>query len=197
MTGWRPEARAAATRAARRAAIDRFWASVDRSGGAASCWTWLGKVSPAGYGRGGRFVGERVPHRAAYRLLVGPIPDGLTIDHLCRNTRCVNPAHLEPVTLAENIRRAAATKTHCPSGHPYDDANTYRTRSNHRACRTCHRMGEARRKRRLGARPARRRPPELIVEIHRLFAAGMSTYAIARRVGLNQGSVWRITRRVA
>jgi len=90
----------------------RFWRFVER-GDSSSCWPWLGKLN-RGYGRftwyvGGaqRFTG---PHRVAYTLLVGAIPDGLTIDHLCRNRCCVNPAHLEPVPLNENIRRGAASR---------------------------------------------------------------------------------------
>lgn len=86
--------------------------------------------------------GERkVVHRIAYELLVGPIPDGLQLDHLCRVRNCVNPDHLEPVTGQENMRRGYfGTKTHCPNGHAYDEANTYifsNTRGRHRQCRTC------------------------------------------------------------
>ncbi|MDQ1426633.1 MAG: hypothetical protein QOK39_109 [Acidimicrobiaceae bacterium] len=90
-------------------------------------------------------------HRWSYEQLVGPIPDGLVLDHLCRVTACVNPAHLEPVTLAENFRRcdndpgrAQRSKTHCPRHHPYDEGNTYfyvskRTGRVARTCRTCNR----------------------------------------------------------
>jgi hypothetical protein len=86
------------------------------------CWEWLGYRNPDGYGEsGGRGV-----HRRAYEEAVGAIPDGMEIDHLCHNRACVNPAHLEVVTHAENMRRSApATKTHCVNGHPYDEANTY------------------------------------------------------------------------
>lgn len=81
---------------------DRFDAQVERTD---TCWLWTGNKTPAGYGRfwlNGRNVQA---HRAAYEFHIGPIADGLTIDHLCRVTSCVNPAHMEPVTLAENIRR--------------------------------------------------------------------------------------------
>lgn len=67
-----------------------------------NCWVWLGALSPEGYGR----VGTKYAHRIVYEQHVGPIPPGLQLDHLCRNTRCVNPAHLEPVTRAENLARA-------------------------------------------------------------------------------------------
>lgn len=78
-------------------------------------------------------------YRFAYEFLVGPIPDGLELDHLCRVRLCVNPAHLEPVTHAENNKRAGVAKTHCKWGHPYNEANTYRRRDRpgNRQCRVC------------------------------------------------------------
>ena len=83
-------------------------------------------------------------HRVSWELLVGPIPEGLELDHLCRNHGCVNPDHLEPVTHAVNVRRGRggtswAQKKHCPQGHPYDDANTYLYRGR-RSCRECSRQ---------------------------------------------------------
>lgn len=92
-------------------------------------------------------------HRVAYETWVGPIPDGLTLDHLCRNPRCVNPLHLEPVTMRENVLRGDSlpakniVKTHCIRGHAFDDTNTYhRARGSRtgRQCRRCHRELQAR-----------------------------------------------------
>lgn len=90
-----------------------------------------------------RFDGkQRLVHRLAYAWLVGQIPAGLTLDHLCRNTVCVNPLHLEPVTHRVNVLRgqsgvaANARKTGCPQGHPFDEINTYHYRGQ-RHCRTC------------------------------------------------------------
>lgn len=103
------------------------------------CWNWVG-YAQRGYGvfekriAGIRYRGRA--HRVVYELLVGPIPEGLTIDHLCRNTLCVNPDHLEPVTGAENVRRANAFRTHCIRGHEFTEENTY-YRNGGRRCRPC------------------------------------------------------------
>jgi hypothetical protein len=116
---------------------------IDDSG----CWIWTGSKNSLGYGEISYRGSKWRAHRAAYTALVGPIPDGLVLDHLCRTPSCVNPAHLEPVTQAENIRRAvrqpAKLRTHCPQGHPYDEVNTYvyvnKKGITQRHCRTCQR----------------------------------------------------------
>ena len=126
----------------------RFWTKVDR-GTDDECWLWLGTKGLNGYGifaHEGRRTGA---HRYAYELLIGPISDGLTIDHLCRVRACVNPKHLEPVTHLENVRRGGnAAKTHCKHGHLFDEANTGLSKKG-RYCRECHRLTEARRRERL------------------------------------------------
>lgn len=111
------------------------------------CWHWVGNRNAGGYGRMTFYdgAGRRVyayAHRLAYELLVGPIPDGLTLDHLCRVHECVNPGHLEPVTTGENTRRAGDVVTVCAAGHPYNEVNTRwrKTGSGGRkACRACQR----------------------------------------------------------
>lgn len=118
---------------------ERFWSKVDKSG---DCWLWTAGRTSLGYGQ---FSISRKPllsHRFAYILLVGPIPDGLQLDHLCRVRHCVNPKHLEPVTGAENTRRgvgpsaANARKTSCVNGHAFTEENTY-IYGGDRNCRTC------------------------------------------------------------
>ena len=86
------------------------------------CWEWIGRLTPQGYGRD---TGSGEAHRTTYQMWRGDIPEGLELDHLCRNRRCVNPWHLEPVTRAENVRRAGMTITHCKNGHEYTPENTY------------------------------------------------------------------------
>lgn len=87
----------------------------------AGCWFWTGAIDLKGYARFGLARKNRTAHRVSYELFVGPIPEGLSLDHLCRVRHCVNPAHLEPVTNAENLRRGLwphnRYKQHCPQGH--------------------------------------------------------------------------------
>lgn len=109
------------------------------------CWLWQGKVSAGGYGEAGsKFNGTIMAHRIMYEWVVGPIPEGLVIDHLCRVRLCVNPAHLEAVTEKENILRGTgptairARKTHCKYGHPLAGANVYRYKNSpYRQCGIC------------------------------------------------------------
>lgn len=137
--------------------LKRFWLKVDQSGGPDACWLWTGIINPqSGYGQLNVNGQNDYAHRIAYRLLIGPIPDGFTIDHVrargCRHRHCVNPAHLEAVTSRENTLRAPtapatinAKKTHCKHGHEFTEANTYQGRLG-RSCRTCHRLHEERRR---------------------------------------------------
>lgn len=112
------------------------------------CWIWPGAKANGGYGNvltlnsDGEYV-SRGLHRVVYEHRVGPIPDGLDLDHLCRVPACCNPAHLEPVTHRENTLRgetvpAARSKiTHCPQGHEYTAENTRLSKRGQRSCRTC------------------------------------------------------------
>jgi len=118
----------------------RWWNLVQL--GDSGCWEWKSAAEKRNYARfqvGGKMW---LSHRYAYHVLIGPIPDGLVIDHLCRNPPCVNPAHLEAVTHRENTLRGNgacavhARKTQCPRGHPYDEANT-RMIAGGRTCWIC------------------------------------------------------------
>lgn len=112
---------------------------------ASECWRWPGKLNDSGYGVLSVAYGNALAHRYSYELFVGPIPDGLVIDHLCRVRECFNPTHLEPVTPAENIARGEAlekaaewraNRTHCRNGHEYNETNTHTWRGK-RMCRPC------------------------------------------------------------
>lgn len=137
-----PTAESGVGRRSTLAAKLRFYSFVDEATG---CWNWRGGVAGNGYGS------VRVPHgpqmgahRAAWIVANGPVPDGLQIDHLCRNPLCINPAHLEAVSPRENTIRGDAPsarhlrQTHCVNGHPFDEVNTRIDRRG-RTCRACHR----------------------------------------------------------
>lgn len=116
--------------------IQKFLSKVQQVG---NCWMWSGSKTSAGYGQiwTGRM---NYSHRFSYELFVGIIPKGMTLDHLCRNRACVNPDHLEAVSLKENILRGYnsaainSKKTQCPQGHPYSGVNNQGSR----ICQTCH-----------------------------------------------------------
>lgn len=138
----------------------KFWARVDKSGPVpesvpGQCWLWMGSRDRKGYGQ----LWNKRAHRLSYEALVGPIPEGLQIDHLCRNPPCVNPAHLEAVTSRENTRRGFGPTSpavrgvlnHCKYGHEFTPENTYtRQREGYtiRVCRRCKADGQARWRRR-------------------------------------------------
>ena len=124
-------------------AAARFWGRVNKT---STCWLWTGPTDQDGYGLVSIQNKSRRVHRLAYEMLVGPIPEGLTLDHLCRTPSCVNPAHLEPVTSRVNTLRGFnppainARKTHCKRGHAYTPENTMLLTKGRRFCRECHRQ---------------------------------------------------------
>lgn len=125
----------------------RFWAKVKLN--SSGCLEWMGARNNLGYGHF-RWEGRtRGAHRVAYQILIGAVPDGLQLDHLCRNRACVDVDHLEPVTASENVRRGLipeirrqqhAHVTHCPQGHAYAAPNLQITKAGHRKCRECQRL---------------------------------------------------------
>ena len=121
----------------------RFWKYINKTD---SCWLWTGTKNKKGYGR---FVIKNrklvTPHRFAYELLVGPITEGMTIDHLCRVKLCCNPKHLEQVSGLENTRRGVPFRsqvlmTHCKRGHPLSGENLHIGTGGRRVCRSCSRL---------------------------------------------------------
>lgn len=145
---------------------DRLFEKINKTD---TCWLWTGYIKPTGYGAiKGPWPSTKNmhAHRATYELLVGPIPEGLVIDHLCRVRSCVNPEHLEPVTTWENLMRGETVyarnlaKTHCPQGHELTPDNCVkRPNKRGRDCKTCHRDRE---------RVARRRREQLKKDVHAL-----------------------------
>ena len=129
--------------------LDSILARVDVS----DCWVWTGSCNHKGYGRVGFGGRQWAVHRLIWEQLVGPIPEGLELDHLCRNPPCVNPDHLEPVTHRENLLRSsgitarAAKVTACPQGHLYTPENSRLRARGRRECRTCRRLRHQIRKR--------------------------------------------------
>lgn len=125
---------------------DRFWPKVNKNGPVPEsrpdlgpCWLWLARLNNKGYGEFSFDGRPQCAHRISFRLVVGAIPDGLELDHLCRIPACVNPAHLEPVTHQENIRRGlpAQLSAACPKGHALVEPNLYVSRRGARTCRQC------------------------------------------------------------
>lgn len=135
---------------------ERFWAKVEKTD---DCWLWKAADNGVGYGVFRLNSRQVLAHRVAYQWANGPIPVGLTLDHLCRTPRCVRPSHLEAVTQGENTLRGTspmamnARKTHCLRGHEFTPENTY-TWNGGRECRACNRIRDARRKRRQTRRAA-------------------------------------------
>lgn len=137
--------------------------SEERSHNGTPCWEWTGAICD-GYGKLARTIQGRTvnyrAHRVTYEDLIGPVPAGLCLDHLCRNRKCVNPAHMEAVTGRENTLRGEglaaqnAAKTHCLRGHPLSGDNLLTLKSGERRCRICQReryrkYDAAKRKRRM------------------------------------------------
>ncbi len=182
---------------------DRFWAKVQKT---ETCWLWTGAKS-RGYGYFNIGDHQDLAHRVAYRWLVGPIAAGTEIDHLCRVKNCVRPDHLEAVTHKLNLRRSdevtgkRSARTHCPQGHPYDEANTHRSADGRRHCLICRRANQTRTRAAKPKKPHARGERmgsarlmwEQVTEIRRRFQAGETNKsALAREYGVAQPTIGRV-----
>lgn len=134
---------------------ERFWSKVDKTN---SCWFWASSMYPDGYGQFWLKPRKVRAHRFAYELLVGPIPEGMVLDHLCRRRDCVNPEHLEPVTNRQNLMRGIGISSRnaraikCIHGHPFSPENTHVAKDGKRVCRTCNRENRRRSRLKYAAR---------------------------------------------
>jgi len=128
----------------KRPVLDRIAEKIDFFG-EDGCWVWLAAKTWEGYGQVKHKGQMRLAHRVAYQVTVEEIPDGLVCDHLCRNTSCVNPDHIEIVTNQENTKRGDYTNrrrkmlasTHCCRGHEWSEKNTYVDARGYKICRPC------------------------------------------------------------
>lgn len=178
--------------------IDSFWQRVEKVE-LTGCWLWTSRITKNGYGTwsytdDGKTCTDYV-HRLAYELLVGPIPDGLVLDHLCKVRFCCAPAHLEPVPQKENVRRGRAAKpnavrqprpTHCPQGHEHNDESTLVRASGQRDCRVCTRERMRARRESLPRKPRPRKSHcvhghELTPENVIVYSSGRACRECARR----------------
>lgn len=121
--------------------LNLFWSKIDKTN---DCWNWTAATDRDGYGvwsvRHGKTLKQYRSHRLSYLFANEKLDETLTIDHLCKNKKCVNPDHLEQVSAIENIRRSESfhgTKSHCKNGHEFNELNT-RLNGTFRICRTCH-----------------------------------------------------------
>ncbi len=132
--------------------MENFWARVQKT---ETCWLWIGGKTEKGYGNFSTPSGYVLAHRFSYFNFKGELIDGLTIDHLCRNHDCVNPEHLEQVTIQENIIRAVPfrkksilrhQRTHCLNAHEYNKENTILLKVGGRICKQCLKIKRPKRK---------------------------------------------------
>lgn len=191
------------TRLPQAAAVARFWEKVEKTPD--SCWLWTGTKDRNGYG----LAMKTVAHRVAYAIEVGPIPAGLTLDHMCRNRACVRPSHLRPCTMRENVlaphsrslSALNAAKTHCSAGHPFSRANTRVNSKGHRSCARCASRHAAKSRAQRVPRPRQPRPrtrgnarlnPVAVSVIRLLLSRGVTGRRIARAYGVTDAAISRL-----
>lgn len=185
--------------------LARFNAKINRDG-AGGCWLWTASTGSHGYGQTWDGNNVLLAHRVAHQLWIGPIPDGLVVDHLCNIKRCVNPAHLEAKTDRENVLRGVgptaklARQTHCQHGHPLAGDNLRVTTRGYRQCRSCERASNlSRRTTQLAAdgRPVGNRRVDIDADyVVKRRGEGASMRQIGREVGADHKVISNLLNRL-
>ena len=173
------------------------------------CWRWVGSHDAEDYGRFYSGKHSYRPYRLTYEWKTNaPFPVGLVPDHLCRNTWCVNPDHIEPVTKRVNVLRGNSPpaynvlKTHCKQGHPFEESTTYRWKTQ-RQCRRCHAIRAHQRRiemrkttpiKRGSLRADARLTERKVIEIRRRRTMGQSMTSLARDHNVTLGTIRKIVR---
>jgi len=173
----------------------RFWPKVKKTD---DCWLWTAGLDSNGYGLFRLDERRLGAHVVSYGLLVGPIPDGLELDHLCRNRTCVNPEHLEPVTSkvnwerGESITAINARKTHCIHGHEFTIENTYVWRGG-RKCKICSKERQRQLKESFKAAPRKPRPSREQLEVD--MSGDFRWVELGRKYGVTDNAVRKWARK--
>lgn len=172
---------------------ERFWRRVEKT---ETCWLWTGRLAE-GYGITSYQGRNQRAHRVSWIMANGPIPEGLTIDHLCRVRNCVNPAHMEPVPNTENVRRgnglfvSNARKTHCKHGHEFSSENTRHAPNGSRVCIRCSKDNSRRHRAKRQVR-WRKLARESVLAIRAGALEGLSSRDMAAQFGVTQATINRV-----
>lgn len=170
-------------------AQERFWKKVNKTD---SCWLWNGAKGQSGHGQfwnGNRLVQA---HRISYEWSVGAIPKGLTIDHICQTPPCVNPDHLQVMSMMDNVLLGSKVQnTHCPNGHPFSKENTFYIKTA-RSCRICKRARDIVYWKKHGDQYRKRKRARYLIDKDKILAKQRERYLVVRERILAQQKQYRL-----